>query len=178
MIVCGVDPGTTQTAVVLLAEGRHITAAFTRDNAAVLDWFTRNASTSMVAVFEQVEFMGMAVGREVFETVFWTGRMYEAAANGPRARMPRREVKLHLCGVARAKDANIRQALIDRFGATKEEAIGRKGAPGPLYGIKAHEFAALAVAVTWYDQRVAQGDDDGAEDPQACSRPTGRTETV
>ena len=37
----------------------------------------------------------------------------------------RQEVKLHLCNSARAKDANIRQALIDRFGG-KDKAIGRK----------------------------------------------------
>jgi hypothetical protein len=41
----------------------------------------------------------------------------------------------------RAKDANIRQALIDKLGA-----VGTKKAPGPLYGISGHLWAALAVA--------------------------------
>ena len=67
----------------------------------------------------------------------------------------RHEVKLHLCGSARAKDANVRQALIDRFGPGKELAIGRKAAPGPLYGMTGDCWAALGVAVTDADQRAA-----------------------
>jgi len=60
-------------------------------------------------------------------------------------------VKMHLCGQARAKDANIRQALIDRFGGAA--AIGRKAAPGPLYGISGDVWQALGLAVTWWDRR-------------------------
>jgi len=61
--------------------------------------------------------------------------------------LPRRAVKLALCGDSRAKDANIRQALIDRFGGSA--AIGRKTAPGPLYGISRDVWSALAIAVTF-----------------------------
>ena len=64
----------------------------------------------------------------------------------------RKDVKLHLCGDLRAKDANIRQALIDLFGPGKERAIGKKKTPGPLYGIRKHEWSALAVAVTYHDR--------------------------
>lgn len=66
-------------------------------------------------------------------------------------RIFRRDIKLHLCNSVRAKDANIRQALIDRYGG-KEKAIGKKKSPGPLYGIKSHMWAALALAVTYHDQ--------------------------
>jgi hypothetical protein len=62
--------------------------------------------------------------------------------------LQRRAVKLALCGDSRAKDANIRQALIDRFGG-KDAAIGRKAAPGPLYGISRDVWSALAIAVTY-----------------------------
>jgi hypothetical protein len=41
----------------------------------------------------------------------------------------------------------VRQALIDRLGLQ-----GTKKAPGPTYGIKSHEWAALAVAVYGWDQ--------------------------
>ncbi|MBV8782506.1 MAG: hypothetical protein JO353_14005, partial [Phycisphaerae bacterium] len=54
----------------------------------------------------------------------------------------------------RAKDGNIRQALIDRFGPTKERAIGKKKSPGPLYGMSGDCWSALAVAVTYADQRI------------------------
>jgi len=63
--------------------------------------------------------------------------------------VPRRDVKMHLCSSVRAKDGNIRQALIDRFGAD-----GTKRKPVPLAGISQHRWAALAVAVTAFDLAV------------------------
>jgi hypothetical protein len=101
-------------------------------------------------VIEQIESYGMAVGREVFDTVHWSGRFAESVHPTPVDQLTRRAVKLHLCGSPRAKDPNIRQALLDRFGG-KTAAIGTKRAPGPLYGIHADLWAALAVAVTWAD---------------------------
>jgi hypothetical protein len=119
--------------------------------------FTRASSFPPVMgaelVIEKIEGYGMAVGADVFETVFWTGRFFEAWGDaGSANRLARRAVKLHLCGVPQAKDANIRQALIDRFGPGRETAIGTKKAPGPLYGVATHVWSALAVAVTWADQ--------------------------
>lgn len=85
-----------------------------------------------VVVIEKVESYGMAVGAEVFDTVLWAGRFAEAAHRVPVVMLPRRAVKLALCGDSRAKDANIRQALIDRFGGSA--AVGRKAAPGRCTG--------------------------------------------
>jgi hypothetical protein len=93
------------------------------------------------------ESYGMAVGAEVFDTVLWAGRFAEAARRVPVVMLPRRAVKLALCGDSRAKDANIRQALLDRFGGSA--AVGRKAAPGPLYGISRDVWSALAIAVTY-----------------------------
>lgn len=106
-----------------------------------------------VLVIEQIAGMGMAVGWEVFETCYHSGRFAEAWPRAGFERIKRLAVKLHLCGSARANDSNIRQALIDRFGPTKAQAIGVKATPGPLYGVKSDEWAALAVAVTWWDQQ-------------------------
>lgn len=100
-------------------------------------------------VIEMIASYGMPVGREVFETCLWIGRFMEAA--GGAELVYRKDVKMHLCQSPRAKDANIRQALIDRFGPGKEAAIGKKASPGPLYGFKADMWAALAVAVTYAD---------------------------
>jgi hypothetical protein len=77
----------------------------------------------------------------------WAGRFAEAAHRVPVVLLPRRAVKLALCGDSRAKDANIRQAFIDRFGGSA--AIGRKAAPGPLYVISRDVWSALAIAVTY-----------------------------
>lgn len=105
---------------------------------------------------EWIESMGMAVGKETFETCFWIGRFAEVCAqNGPdMTRISRREVKLHLCGSSRAKDANVRQAVIDRFAPTgggRVPQIGTKTNPGPCYGVTSHVWQALAVGITWMD---------------------------
>lgn len=97
---------------------------------------------------EMVESFGMAVGREVFETVLWVGRIVQAWEPQPWQLVYRSQVKQHLCKSAKAKDSNIRQALIDRFGGSREAAIGRKTCPGPLHGIKRDCWSALAVGLT------------------------------
>lgn len=154
MIVIGLDPGTEISSVVGF-DGQVVGNAFTKPNAELLGLIQKGLLPEALLphlVIEQVESMGMPVGREVFETVFWSGRFAQAHA-GIWSRVTRRDVKQHLCFSARATDANIRQALIDRFGPGKEKAIGTKKAQGPLYGLKGHEFAALAVAVTYYDRQ-------------------------
>jgi len=107
-------------------------------------------------VLEQIESFGMPVGREVFETVFWAGQFAEAWP-GDWHLLTRRAVKLHLCRTNTATEAHVRQALLDRFGPGKGRAIGLKVAPGPLYGLKADAWSALALAVTAWDQRVTVG---------------------
>jgi hypothetical protein len=104
------------------------------------------------AVCEMVASYGMPVGREVFDTVFWSGRFCEAADD--HALVYRKDVKMHLCGNMRARDGNIRQALIDRFGPGKDIAIGRKATPGPLYGFKSDMWAALGVWITYHDAKI------------------------
>ena len=156
-VVCAVDPGYEQSAYVLF-DGSRVQAHDLLDNLTMLAYLATTGVGGDHVVCEHIEGMGMPVGREVFETIFWTGRFFEAAVNGLSGRgvyrsvhrLSRRAVKLHLCGSARAKDANIRAALLDRFGG-KTTAIGSKATPGPLYGIKTHEWAALALAVTWSD---------------------------
>lgn len=152
MIVLGLDPGTEKSACVIW-DGQSVTYHFEGPNTDVLSWlraFVGNA----VLVIEKIESYGMAVGESTFTTVFWSGRFAEAWSPQRFEQLGRRHVKQHLCHTARATDSNIRQAILDRFGG--EKAIGRKATPGPLYGIKGHEFAALAVALTWYDQHAGQ----------------------
>lgn len=61
---------------------------------------------------------GMSVGKEVFETCVWIGRFTELAVlqNIDVEYIYRAEEKMNLCHTMKAKDTNIRQALIDRFG--------------------------------------------------------------
>jgi len=98
---------------------------------------------------EMVASYGMAVGKTIFDTVFWSGRFAEAwkyVQRKPFHLVYRKDVKMHLCNSMRAKDANIRQALIDRFGPP-----GTKKAPGGTYGISRDAWSALGIAVTFAD---------------------------
>ena len=156
MIVIGLDPGTEQSALVTY-DGTSILAHDTLVNKSVLECLgaIHDRWHTVILAIEQIESMGMPVGKETFETVFWSGRFAQAWAPRLWDRVTRRQVKQHLCFSIRATDANIRQALYDRFGPGKTKAVGTKKAPGPLYGLKGHEFAALAVAVTYYDSATS-----------------------
>ena len=104
------------------------------------------------AVIEMVASYGMAVGREVFDTVLWIGRFYEALsiqmAQKPRL-LCRIEEKRHICHDSRANDPAIRRALIDRF-ATHDLKNGKGTSKNPdfFYGFKADIWAAYAVGLT------------------------------
>ena len=153
MILAGVDPGPTQSAVVVY-NGLRVLTALTCGNKELRGFLADHSDRYSAVVLELVESFGMVVGRDVFGTVLETGRFLQIVEDqgGVPWMMPRREVKLHLCQSSRAKDSNIRQALVDRFGESKRAAIGLKRSPGPLYGVKAHEWSALALAVTWFDK--------------------------
>ncbi len=149
MTILAIDPGSTHSALVVW-DGAKILHASKDENALVGRRITTGIQLDGIKHIscERIESYGMPVGREVFETCFWTGRFWEVANRNqqPFFLIPRRLVKLHLCGQARAKDSNIRQALVDRFGGK-----GTKAAPGLTYGLKADLWQAFALAVTCLD---------------------------
>jgi hypothetical protein len=145
--LCAIDPGTEQSALVCICDG--VVSGRIWDNRELRNaLMTGSMALPAHLVIEQVESFGMPVGKEVFETVFWSGRFAEAwQSRGLKhswSRVGRKAVKLAICGTVKAKDPHIRQALIDRYGGP---ACVKKG--GALAGIKSHLWAALAVAVAY-----------------------------
>ena len=154
MKIIAIDPGPKDSAYVIW-DGKKIEAAFIMANSAL-----RNGLITIVnsrkcrLVLEKVESFGMPVGEDIFETVFWSGIFVEAfrqknLIGAQWDRVSRRTVKLHICQNARAKDSNIRQALIDRFGKP-----GTKKEPGVTYGLKKDLWQAFALAVTYFDLHI------------------------
>jgi len=144
--VLAIDPGPTETAYVDL-KGDEIRAFAKVPNEQVLQYLAREHAN---VVIEMVACYGMPCGHEVFDTCVWIGQFKSVNGCTPRRvdLMFRRDVKLHWCGNLRAKDSNVRQAVIDAYGG-KDKAIGRKATPGLLYGIKADCWQALALGLAW-----------------------------
>jgi len=167
MIVCAIDPGNIRSAIVYYdTEGRVLVPPFgIYENVNLLGLRGRHADHLAI---EMVASYGMPVGRDVFDTCDWIGRFIQAW-DGPYSKVLRKSrwgpgpeqygeqgvypgVCMALCHNNRAKDSNIRRALLDRFPATgggKTPQTGIKGQPGPLYGVKEDVWSALAVAVTY-----------------------------
>lgn len=157
VILFAIDPGPEKSALVRFG-GPFPFPWGIEPNEKILEelspWPTDYTEDRYVLAIEMVQSFGMPVGKSVFETVRWIGR-FEEAWGGKVQLIYRTTIKGHLCNSARAKDANVRQALIDRYPATgggKVPQIGTKEQPGPLYGFKSHLWSALAVGVTAMEQ--------------------------
>lgn len=149
MIITAVDPGPVDSAWVEYDTAERRILEFEKaPNEKVLRVLLASAGATHLVV-EMIASYGMPVGAEVFETCVWIGR-FAQARGGNWSPIYRKDVKMHLCGSPRAKDANIRQALLDKFGPP-----GTKKAPGVTYGISGDVWAALAVAVTWAETKAA-----------------------
>jgi len=150
MIIMAIDPGNERSAWVLYdSEDQKIKGCGIEPNSERLRRLQYNMGADVLAM-EMVACYGMGVGQSVFETCVWIGRFIQKWPGAWRY-IYRLDVKMALCHDSRAKDANIRQAIIDRFPATgggKCPQIGTKAKPGPLYGVSKDMWAALAVALT------------------------------
>ena len=125
-------------------------------------------------VYEKLQGMGMMPSKETFTTCEEVGRMIECF-KGEVIPLTRHEVKLLICGTMRAKDANIRAAIIDMYGG-KEVGIGNKKSQGPLYGVKSHAWQALALIKALerraHDDRAA-GNTEAARELEATGKSEG-----
>lgn len=163
MRVIGIDPGNILSAYCIIdtdtlrpLEFAKVENESMRDNlrAWVFDENDRGA-------IEMVESYGMPVGRDVFDTCRWIGRFEEILTRKlyvPPTLIYRHEEKLHICHDSRAKDANIRRALIDRFAQHDlKNGKGTKKAPDWFYGFVGSDmFAAYAVAVTYVETKLTE----------------------
>ncbi len=146
-MIVAIDPGNEQSAYVWLDSELRPVRAGIEENHEVVYMLQSELEWDSTMVIEMVSSYGMPVGESVFETVFWIGRFWQAAEDaGKRAKIYRKDVKMNLCQSMRAKDSNIRQALIDRFGV-----VGTKKKQGWFYGFKKDMWAAYAVGVTYHD---------------------------
>lgn len=163
MKILAIDPGNVRSGYVLAeydeAEIRRVLRVGKVENAEMMQIISEIAESAETDfAIEMIAGMGMTVGKEVFDTCVWIGRFWERALTRNFRAMQyiyRREEKLCLCGSARAKDANIRQALVDRYAPGQPNyGKGTKKLPGFFFGFSADMWAAMAVSTTYYDKFV------------------------
>lgn len=154
--ICAIDPGNEESAFVLLDPDLRPVAGTKLPNEkmyqdmwlAIIDRWPLHIEFAV----EMIASYGMPVGREVFDTCRWIGRLEERLKARKVTLIYRKDEKIILCNSMKANDATIRQALIDRFApGTPNHGKGTKKAPGWFYGFKADMWAAYAVGVTYHD---------------------------
>lgn len=160
MRILAIDPGNIHSGYVIYdSDKRQVVSRDKLANANLRREINQTYKWADHLAIEMIASQGMAVGKSVFDTCVWIGRFIECW-EGSWTQVYRHQVKMHMCGHPRAKDANIRQALIDRFPATgggKVPQIGTKLNPGPLYGMSGDMWAALAVAITYAETKDREG---------------------
>lgn len=146
-LILGIDPGPKVCGWAILHPDDSVDAGIADTEQMIYNLPDLRADKIAIEVFEP---RGMRLGKESIETILATGRMFQRAkdARAPIELIRRSAVKSALCNTQRAKDKDIRRAIIDLYGGADSLAIGRKRAPGPLYGVTSHAWAALAVAIT------------------------------
>ena len=150
MKVLAIDPGNRQSAWCMIDVETLRPLFFDKEENQVVLTAVQHIPYDSI-VIERVASYGMAVGRDVFETCEWVGR-FTQAARVPPDYVYRQEEKLHICGDSRAKDTNIRRALIDRFAQHDlKNGKGTKKNPDWFYGFSADVWAAYAVGITYIE---------------------------
>jgi len=150
-MILAIDPGDILSAWIVYDNDDKIPITFAKEeNDIVIGKLEKIREQTDSLVIEMIASYGMPVGRSVFETCVWIGKYWQAWETlGGKVRLCyRQEVKSCLCHTMKAKDSNVRQAIMDRYGSSREVAIGKKKTPGPLYGISNDVWAALGVAIT------------------------------
>ena len=147
MTILAIDPGTTQSGYVVIKEGNpKPVESGVIPNGQLLNMVSEIEPE--IVLCEWIESYGMSVGKSVFETCHFIGRLYEQAERDGTTfhHIGRKAIKMHHCNSMRAKDSNIRQALIDKYGKP-----GTKTAQGATYGIKSHAWSAYALAMYYVE---------------------------
>ncbi len=154
-ILC-VDPGAESSGVAYLENGALRWSENKMNNYALLEKLKYLRGKGTVAM-EQLESYRLPVNQPTFETVFWSGRFFEASS-WPVGLYTRKEIKIFMLGRIGVKNANkeIRAAVLSLYpktggGATPE--IGIKSKPGPLFGLSGHAVQALAVGIVMVGKR-------------------------
>ena len=148
-ILLAIDPGDEYSAFVFMDMETYKPLYFAKE---------KNEDTTAVNVkhvaCEMIAFYGMGVGAHVFWTCVVIGKFITLLeqAGCKVDYIYRKDEKMNICKSMKAKDSNIRIALVDRFAQfDKKTGKGTKKNPDWFYGFSADCWQAYAVGTTWID---------------------------
>lgn len=165
-MILAIDPGNVESAYVIvendlsrvIEKGKTLNPILLR---ALAIWNYKYGCSIDYFAIEGIQSYGMAVGKSVFETCYFIGRLIESGERDLHIEptlIYRMEEKMCLCHSTKAKDSNIRQALVDIYAPnTPNGGKGTKKSPGYFYGFKSDIYSALAVAHT-YKKKYLDGE--------------------
>lgn len=163
-LIFAIDPGNIESGFALISMPGFELLEFGKvENETLLQSIPFIAGQSDSFAIEMVASYGMPVGKDVFETCVWIGRFIQAAKKEAHF-VYRKDEKLCLCGSLKAKDGNIRQALIDRYATFDfKNGKGTKKNPDTFYGVSKDVWQAIAVGVTHYEKEREQNGEADTE---------------
>lgn len=154
MRIFAIDAGTTQSGYCIMTDSYELLEHGKLANDILMQRLYDSEFETLVV--EMIASYGMSVGKSVFETCVWIGRFIEAAIHSKGANVDkvyRKDEKINLCGTMKAKDSNVRQALIDRFARFDfKTGKGRKNERDFFYGVSKDAWMAIACAVCSIDR--------------------------
>ena len=149
MNVVAFDVGTTETAFAIMNDQYDLLDFGKVPNDYLLE--LKTIFSYDVFVYEEFASYGMPIGKTTMESIKWNGRFIQRALDSNNKiqviPMLRKDVKMNLCGTMKAKDSNIRQALIDRLGV-----VGTKNNKGYFYGVSKDVWSSCALCITYLDK--------------------------
>ncbi|MCL2220988.1 MAG: hypothetical protein FWC20_01795 [Oscillospiraceae bacterium] len=158
MRVIAIDPGNKESAYCIMCAETFEPLDFGKVENHMLRHYIRDLwqfdEIDCVAI-ENLQSYGNLIGRDVLDTAQWIGRLYECFTRKTIRDLQliyRMAVKVHICQDSRAKDTNVRRALIDRFALHDlKNGKGTKKNRDWFYGFKADCWAAYALGVTYIE---------------------------
>ncbi len=159
MIVLGIDPGPSCSGFVLYdTEARCVTRA---DKAATLATIVGvMADHAGPVIIERPTCMGplgTGVIGHLLDTAWAAGGMESTARalDCQVSTMTRRQVlrSLGVLSGTGSADSRVRAACIADHDQPARPAVGKKAAPGPLYGVASHAWQALGLVLAWLESQ-------------------------
>jgi hypothetical protein len=154
-MILAIDPGCTESGYVVVDTDYKVYEHGVVSNGELLSIVSDLVNTRIdTVVIEMMTSYGMPIGKTSMDTLVWVGRYFQAVPFNNVFLMARSKIKRHLCNNMHAKDKNITVAVKNRYqptGGGADPFKGTKKQQGPLYGLKSHTFAALAVAIAYIE---------------------------